>query len=202
MKNTLEIVVAIIVIVVLIMAMFFIEPLNLEDNIPNSSGEEFVEDVYVSFDEISAEYSMETARKEGTFIIDNKGNVYNKETLEEFLKFVRNNESAKLRIVQEDMSGDIQITEIQSNEESILVKYRGIDSAIIKNEYLKADGYSINSTTKLTSEGEWWNGCYIVKNEKDELILFGYAVKTNSKSGEEIASGENTNISDLTIEME
>ena len=33
----------------------------------------------------------------------------------------------------------------------------------------------------------WWNGCYIVKDEKDEIILFGYSIKP---SGE--LSGEGT----------
>ena len=187
MKNTLEFVIAIIVIVLLVGAMFFVKPLNIVDTEVNVSGDEVIKNEYVSFEDISLDYTMAKAIDEGTFAIDKEGIIFNSETLEEFLKMVRNNQEGNIRVVQEEMSGDIQILEIKHDTEKIVVKYRTIGSQVTQNEYLKEDGYAINSTTKLTNDGMWWNGCYIVKDEKDEIILFGYSIKP---SGE--LSGEGT----------
>ncbi len=188
MKNILEIVVAVVVIILLVGAMFFVKPSNVVVEELDNSGDVVVDEKseVVPFEEISAEYSMAIAIKEGTFVVDNKGKLYNKVALEDFFKVVRNNQNGYLRIVQEEMSGDIQVTEVEITQETIVVKYRGVNSSINQNEYLKSDGYSINSTTKLTNDGSWWNGCYIVKDESEEIILFGYTVKNTETSGENL----------------
>lgn len=183
MKKSIWVVLVIVVVVILaVVGAFALRGNTNTEDANNVSGEQEVKEM-VELLELNPSYRLEDGINDKCFVVGFNNEIYNKDVLDTFLDDAMNDSDAMLRVLQEDASGEAIVMDISTTEDLIKVSYRDPATQIIStNEYTKKDGYEIVSTTVLLEDGTNWNGCSISNKEnKEEIVLFGYIVIDESK---------------------
>ena len=145
---------------------------------------EVIMNKYEKIDDIDNEYTIENALENGDFVIDKENKIYNKDLLEHFIIEILNSGDTSLRISSETTDALLSVLEVNSSGDEIIVIQNNtqLSGDIIKNKYLKADGYTIEDEIITLVDGTQLKSYYLIKMGSEEKIdLFAYIIKNDEE---------------------